>query len=132
MYYEFDGDFPLEQSFFIDDVMSILIHELKMPEDVNVTFEVSENATGGCIELEKGEFSVEIPELETSELYELAAFVIHEMKHVEQYATGRLAQNNMWEGKQYKGSAYLNQPWEIEAFQFEVDLTQTIVDHVVR
>jgi hypothetical protein len=44
----------------------------------------------------------------------------HEMVHVKQMAKGHLKQKNgvdFWRGKRYtKRTAYLNRPWEVEAF----------------
>jgi len=44
----------------------------------------------------------------------------HEMVHVKQMAKGTLKQKNgsdFWRGKRYsKKTAYLNRPWEVEAF----------------
>jgi hypothetical protein len=50
--------------------------------------------------------------------------VFHEMKHVEQFATGRLEHawggGHHWEGDFVPAAtSYFDRPWEIEAFQFE-------------
>ena len=127
MIYEIDGDFLIDECIFIDEVMSYIIHELKIPSNVTVTFEKSEDLSGGCIELDDDTFSVEIPTIKTGDIRELAAFVIHEMKHVEQYANGKLAQGNMWKGTKMDGVDYLDQPWEIEAYEFENEHTDWIV-----
>lgn len=130
MIYEIDGDFLIDECIFIDEVMDHLIHELNIPDNVSVTFEKSEDASGGCIELDDDLFSVEIPTIKTGDVHELASFVIHEMKHVEQYANGKLAQGNMWKGTVMNGVDYLDQPWEIEAYEFENRLADEIVGKI--
>ena len=51
-------------------------------------------------------------------LEEMVATLFHEMKHVEQTATGRLDQT-IWEGVSHKDTPYEDRPWEKEAYEFE-------------
>lgn len=101
----------------VDDAMSFVINYLNLPEDVWVDVEfVSCISNGGCIELEDNAFSVEINRKQS--VTEMIATLFHEMKHVEQYAAGRLGQTS-WLGQEKPKLDYLDQPWEKEAFAFE-------------
>lgn len=44
--------------------------------------------------------------------------LFHELVHVQQYETGRLKHNGIWEGKEYNCS-YDDNPWEREAYEIE-------------
>ena len=56
--------------------------------------------------------------------------LIHEMKHVEQFASGRLGRKWIWGGEIYKDVAYKDLPWEIEAYAFEDKLLNVIMEQV--
>ena len=119
MIYEIDETISEHQARDIDDTMSRVISMLDLKESVFVTFVRSENTSGGCIELEGDEYLVEIPVTDDTEL-----FVLHEMKHVEQYNTGRLKQGEIWLGKSYRGVPYYSKPWEKEAYKFEKNVNR--------
>lgn len=114
MIYEIDESLTPQESLVIDQTMANIVPLLNLKESVYVTFTRSENETGGCIDIEDDEYIVEIPHTNEVEL-----FVAHEMKHVEQYNSGRLQQGNMWMGKCYDDTPYMCKPWEIEAYFFE-------------
>lgn len=122
MMYEIDETFRVDEIALIDDVMTELMQYLKVGElDVNVTFERSEDASGGCIQLEDNNYIIELPNLSFRDT-EIIAFIIHEMKHLEQYALGKLEQGSVWMGVSYIDVPYWQQPWEVEAYQFENDV----------
>lgn len=113
----------------IDDAMSFIVDKLTLPD--NVFVEVcfySKGSAGGCIDLEEDEdgyhqFLVEINKQQTHR--DIVATLFHEMKHVEQTATGKLDQV-MWMGVCHKDTPYNDRPWEKEAYAFE---EQTIAEY---
>lgn len=105
----------------IDEAMTFVIKHLNLPEDTWVDVEfISKGSAGGCVDTEDGTFLVEINRKQS--LDEIVATLFHEMKHVEQTATGKLDQL-MWEGVDYTGTPYYDRPWEKEAYAFEEQLT---------
>lgn len=106
----------------IDDTMSLVIDEFDLEDNVFVEILfVSEGSAGGCVDMEIDDdgihmFSVEINRNQSIE--EIKATLIHELKHVEQHATGRLDQT-IWLGVDHKNTPYDLRPWEIEAYEFE-------------
>ena len=105
----------------IDKAMSFVATLLDIPEYVyvNIQFKQSPSA-GGCIDMEDdGEYhQFEIDINNKQPLEEMVATLFHEMKHVEQTATGRLDQT-IWEGVSHKDTPYEDRPWEKEAYEFE-------------
>ena len=105
----------------IDHAMSFVSTLLNIPENVyiNIYFKQSPSA-GGCIDMEDdGEYhQFEIDINNKQPLEEMVATLFHEMKHVEQTATGRLDQT-IWEGVSHKDTPYEDRPWEKEAYEFE-------------
>ena len=101
--------------------MSFVSTLLNIPENVyiDIYFKQSPSA-GGCIDMEDdGEYhQFEIDINNKQPLEEMVATLFHEMKHVEQTATGRLDQT-IWEGVSYKDTPYDDRPWEKEAYEFE-------------
>jgi hypothetical protein len=107
----------------IDRAMSFVVGQLNMPERVyiNIKFHTSAGVSvGGCIDMEDdGEYHYfEIDINKRQPLQEIIATLFHEMKHVEQTATGRLDQT-IWEGVSHKDTPYNDRPWEKEAYNFE-------------
>lgn len=107
----------------IDDAMSFVINHLDLPDNVWVDIFVrsgEDNSCGGAVDLEEDEgyhcFEVDINSKLSRD--EMIVTLFHEMKHVEQTANGRLDQT-IWEGKDYSNVAYLDRPWEKEAYEFE-------------
>ena len=105
----------------IDDAMSFVIHHLDIPENVWVDIFIAPcESCGGVVHLDEDEefnhFHLDINNRQSSE--EIVATLFHEMKHVEQTATGRLNQY-IFEGKDYSDVDYLSRPWEKEAYAFE-------------
>ena len=111
----------------VDDTMSLIIDEYTIPDDVVVEIEFYSNGTaGGCVDMERDDdgvhrFVVDINRKQSIE--EIKATLIHELKHVEQYASGRLDQNQ-WLGIDHKDTPYHLRPWEIEAYEFEQNIFQ--------
>ena len=115
----------------IDGAMSFVIHHLDIPEDVWVDiFVKSCNNCGGVVHMEKEDewdyYQLDINSRQSSE--EIVATLFHEMKHVEQTATGRLNQY-IFEGKDYSNVDYWDRPWEKEAYAFE---SRTILRYNMR
>lgn len=108
----------------IDEAMGFIIDHLDLPNNVWVDlFIVSnkDNSCGGSVDMEKDDdgyhrFHVDINNKLSRD--EMIVTLFHEMKHVEQTANGRLDQT-IWEGKDYSNVAYLDRPWEKEAYEFE-------------
>jgi hypothetical protein len=108
----------------VDQTMSLIIDEFDIPDNVFVEISfVTHGSAGGCVDMEREDgihtFSVELNSRQS--IKELRATLIHEMKHVEQYASGRLDQNQ-WLGVDHKDTPYDLRPWEIEAYQFEQNI----------
>ena len=105
----------------IDEAMTFVVSYLDLPEDTWVDVEfISQGSAGGCIDTEDGTFLVEINKKQS--LDEIVATLFHEMKHVEQTATGKLDQL-MWEGVDHTSTPYYDRPWEKEAYAFEEQIT---------
>lgn len=107
----------------VDKAMSFIIDHLQIPEDVfvEISFEsLADDNCGGCVDMEHdGEyhiFEMDINKKLTED--EIVTTLFHEMKHVEQTATGKLDQS-IWMGRDYSGVDYSELPWEKEAYEFE-------------
>jgi hypothetical protein len=104
--------------------------------DVEVLKECSGGAGGYCngdedhiiVEVARNDYVGKIP------MKQLMVNIAHEMIHAQQMATGRLVNKGfvfrddnpdvlttkqIFEGKEYIGVRYDEQPWEIEAYKFE-------------
>ena len=105
----------------IDHAMSFVSTLLNIPENVYIYIYFKQSpSAGGCIDMEDdGEYhQFEIDINNKQPLEEMVATLFHEMKHVEQTATGRLDQT-IWEGVSHKDTPYEDRPWEKEAYEFE-------------
>ena len=108
----------------IDQAMSFVIEHLDLPDNVWVDLFINatkDNSCGGAVDMEEDEdgyhhFHVDINSKLSRD--EMIVTLFHEIKHVEQTANGRLDQT-IWEGKDYSNVAYLDRPWEKEAYEFE-------------
>lgn len=106
----------------IDRAMSIASSLLNLPDNVWVNIELTtENSSnGGCVHLDDEDgylmFDVDINKKQC--VREIVITLLHEMKHVEQYATGRLGQDTWLDGPR-PDLPYEELPWEKEAFEFE-------------
>ena len=87
--------------------------------DISIDVEFVSTAGGGCVDMEDGEFLIEI----NSRMREISIIktVLHEMIHVKQYAEGRLTQTE-WMGRPHPDLPYRELPWEIEAYAREQEL----------
>lgn len=127
IYTAVNGSRRLKQ--LIDEAMMFVVDKLSIPDNVFVEiFFCSEGSAGGCVDLEEDEdgyhvFLVEINRKQPP--HEIVATLFHEMKHVEQTATGKLDQV-MWMGVCHKDTPYNDRPWEKEAYAFE---EQTITEY---
>jgi len=104
----------------VDSAMSYVVHILKIPNKVNVEIVLGKFISHGVREDSKNSFEIEICKAVNDA--EIAYTVFHEMKHVEQLASGRLRHQGFvtfWEGKDMPLIEYHHRPWEIEAFKFE-------------
>lgn len=102
----------------VHEAMSFVVNLLSLPENVwvDIEFQNGDQSLGGCVDMEDGDFLIDINKRQP--LKELIVTLFHEMKHVEQTATGRLNQT-IWDGISYKDTPYLERPWEKEAYEFE-------------
>ena len=104
----------------VDAAMSYVVHLLNIPNNVHVEIVLGKFFSHGVIADSKNSFEIEI--CKSVDDVEIAYTVFHEMKHVEQLASGRLRHQGFvtfWEGKDMPLIEYHQRPWEIEAFKFE-------------
>mgnify|MGYP007046842580 FL=1 len=119
MMYEVSGGTKAQRK-VVDSAMSYVVHILKIPNKVNVEIVLGKFISHGVREDSKNSFEIEICKAVNDA--EIAYTVFHEMKHVEQLASGRLRHQGFvtfWEGKDMPLIEYHQRPWEIEAFKFE-------------
>lgn len=92
-------------------------------------------AAGYCVKRDHNDipyYIIKLGEPEGEHAEPLEAILAHEMVHVMQYETGRLADHGsycIWEGNKYSehevGSKnYYFSPWEVEAFGMQVGLVE--------
>ena len=116
----------------IDEAMSFVIDHLSMPENVWVDIHVKELGVGSwgwCNDLEEEDgyhhFEIEINKQLPPE--NMTSVIFHEMKHVEQIATGSLYKS-IWEGVDQSKVRYQDRGWEKEAYEFEIDMMLLFVN----
>ena len=120
MIYEIYGKIKARKS--IDRAMSVASSLLNLPDNLWVNIELTHEyvSSGGCVHLEDEDgylmFDLDINKKQCAR--EIAITLLHEMKHVEQYATGRLGQDTWLDGPR-PDLPYKELPWEKEAFEFE-------------
>lgn len=109
---------------------------LDIPADVVVNvehknFDKGDKAVAYCMQEDEREFTLTISNKivkHKDETYYLESLA-HELKHVQQYVSGRLVDGPLnivfWEGATFIcwDENYFDQPWEIEAFAAQYDLT---------
>ena len=97
-------------------------------------FEDSEvNECGYCTREDKRHFLFEIAENQSEE--SMIRTILHELVHVRQYVYNELKQVHSkasglriyWKGVDHTNTEYVDQPWEIEAY----DLEETLYKHFV-
>lgn len=118
-YFVFDS--TVEQKRAVDAAMLVVMEAgiLKNNPEISIDVEFVNTPGGGCIDMEDGEFTIEINKrLVTKSIIKT---VIHEMVHVQQYVEGRLTQTE-WMGRPHPDLPYRELPWEIEAFAREREL----------
>ncbi len=110
-----------EQKAAVDKAMAVVqkCMILSNRPDISIDVEFVSTAGGGCVDMEDGEFLIEI----NNRMREISIIktVLHEMIHVKQYAEGRLTQTE-WMGKPHPDLPYRELPWEIEAYAREQEL----------
>ena len=110
-----------EQKAAVDKAMAVVqkCMILSNRPDISIDVEFVSTAGGGCVDMEDGEFLIEI----NSRMREVSIIktVLHEMIHVKQYAEGRLTQTE-WMGRPHPDLPYRELPWEIEAYAREQEL----------
>lgn len=108
----------------VEKAMTLVDSLLNLPENVWVNIEftepMSDGSNGGCVECEEEDgyvvFDLDINKKQSVE--QIVITLLHEMKHVEQYAQGRLGQDH-WLSLPKPALPYEERPWEQEAFEFE-------------
>lgn len=120
MIYEIYG--KLKEKEVIDKAMSVACSLLNLPDNLWINIELTNEyrSSGGCVHLddEDGYMMFDIDINKRQSVKDIVITLLHEMKHVEQYATGRLDQDK-WLGEPRPQVDYYDQPWEQEAYQFE-------------
>jgi len=119
MRYEVTGGDKRKQD-IVHKAMSHVIHLVKIPNNVYVEIDFIRSGTHGVIQDTKTRFLLEI--VNTVSLAEIAYTVFHEMKHIEQMTSGKLLHTHdktLWIGEDHTDTAYLDCPWEVEAYKFE-------------
>ena len=110
-----------EQKAAVDKAMAVVqkCMILSNRPDISIDVEFVSTAGGGCVDMEDGDFLIEI----NSRMREVSIIktVLHEMIHVKQYAEGRLTQTE-WMGRPHPDLPYRELPWEIEAYAREQEL----------
>ncbi len=108
---------------FLEHLLKQMVKELKLGRSrktvmVKVTREDLDGQVGATVPLDPIDSYVVL--IKPSSLKEMGLTLAHEMIHVKQLAKGHLKQVNgvnYWRGKRYrKNHAYLDMPWEVEAF----------------
>jgi beta-galactosidase GanA len=108
----------------IGDAMTFIVDHLDLPNNVWVDLFITsnkDNSCGGSVDMEEDEYGYHhfYVDINNKLLHdEMVVTLFHEMKHVEQTANKRL-DRTIWEGKDYGNVAYLDRPWEKEAYEFE-------------
>ena len=118
-YYVWDANET--QKAAVDKAMAVIekFMILSNRPDISIDIEFVNTPGGGCIDMEDGEFLIEINK--RLGVKSIIKTVIHEMIHVKQYAEGRLTQTE-WMGKPHPDLPYRELPWEIEAYAKEREL----------
>ena len=105
---------------------------LKMPYDIDLSIEFEDTkseALGFAMDIDEGEYEITIDKKQTPRV--MIHTLLHELVHVNQYATGRLVSGegrkpNRWLGKANYDD-YANQPWEVEAYDLEKKMMRNFV-----
>jgi len=95
--------------------------------DVIVSKDLSLGEAGYCNGIDDDQAEIEINGALRHQ--EIVATIIHELVHVRQVIRGDLVQGECgepttWKGQQYCGVNYVELPWEVEAHELEIELTE--------
>jgi len=127
---------------FLDALMPSLIAQLGLTNSrkavlVKVSSDIEEENAGSTVYVDFAECYLVLikpaKRLTKASLINMATTLAHEMVHVRQLAKGmmKLLPNDarMWMGKRYnKNVAYLNQPWELDAFAKQEILVRRAIE----
>ena len=118
-YYVWDAN--VSQKAAVDKAMAVVqkCMILSNRPDISIDVEFVSTAGGGSVDMEDGEFTIEINK--RLGVKSIIKTVIHEMVHVKQYAEGRLTQTE-WMGRPHPDLPYRELPWEVEAWNMEKTL----------
>jgi hypothetical protein len=110
---------------FVESIMPSIISQLKLENCKKaVVIRIADECHGNqgiTLDLSKATDCYMVVITPTRKLKDLGLTLAHEMVHVKQFAKGILKNKsngvNIWAGKRYNHKvAYLDRPWEIEAF----------------
>ncbi len=127
---------------FLEALMPSLIEQLGLTNSrravmVKVSDDIDEGMAGSTVYVDFADCYLVLikPEkrLTKAKLINMATTLAHEMVHVRQMAKGmmKILPNNarMWMGKRYSNKvAYLNQPWELDAFAKQEILVRRAIE----
>lgn len=120
------------EEFACDVINELLPREFKREIDIHVRFGKNLGAMGWCVKEDDETILVEVDNQLPIEM--IAKTLAHELTHAKQYIRGELnATMTKWLKQEIphgpRGGikiAYRQQPWEIEAFQKEEELTELL------
>jgi hypothetical protein len=128
MLYEIEGKCPVDVS-RIDDILVYAMKHLLFSDEFFLTLkfsdDIQEGVTGYCDEVDVEEHWILVEINSRLAFDELVATLFHELVHCKQILDGHLVQGSpsTWKGVEYDGE-YIKLPWEIEAREFELYLSQ--------
>lgn len=104
------------ETVLLDSAVSFACSYLNLNVDFTIEFDSLKRHQCGICDYEEDEIVIFIAKRLSPKTAIRTLF--HELVHVQQYESGRLDHNRMWEGTSYD-CEYADRPWELEAFDLE-------------
>jgi hypothetical protein len=126
-----------KSKFYVESLMPGLIKQLKLENSrkfvlIEIARGITPNAYGSTTNLPG--LDSYIIALRPQKWEDLGSTLAHEMVHVKQFAKGQLQSadgKNYWMGKRVtRRVKYLDQPWEVEAFQRQEILFRRAIEKI--